>query len=109
MADNARGIHVSPGIYGRDVDLTYAVKSLGITKTGLVGESLRGPAFQALDIANWRDYVETFGGTSTEKFKEVSILNTKHHILLNHIYQSLKILNSSEYWALADTMQVQHG
>ena len=29
MADNARGIHVSPGIYGREVDLTYAVKSLG--------------------------------------------------------------------------------
>ncbi len=32
-----RGIHVSPGIYGREIDMTYAVKSLGITKLGLVG------------------------------------------------------------------------
>lgn len=69
MADNARGIHVSPGIYGREIDMTYAVKSLGITKLGLVGESLRGPAFQAIDTPNWREYKEVFGGTSTEKFK----------------------------------------
>jgi len=69
MADNARGIHVSPGIYTREIDLTYAVKSLGITTLGLVGETLRGPAFQAMDISNWREYQEMFGGTSTEKFK----------------------------------------
>ncbi len=69
MADNARGIHVSPGIYTREIDLTYAVKSLGITTLGLVGETQRGPAFQAMDISNWREFQEMFGGTSTEKFK----------------------------------------
>nr|DAN25868.1 MAG TPA: tail sheath protein [Bacteriophage sp.] len=69
MANNARGVHVSPGIYGRDIDLTYAVKSLGITTTGLVGETLRGPAFQVMDVHNWREYQDTFGGTSTKKFK----------------------------------------
>lgn len=69
MADNARGIHVSPGIYSREIDLTYAVKSLGITTLGVVGETLRGPAFQTTHIADWREYTATFGGTSTEKFK----------------------------------------
>ncbi len=69
MADNARGIHVSPGIYSREVDLTYAVRSLGITTLGVVGETLKGPAFQPIDIHNWREFQETFGGTSTEKFK----------------------------------------
>lgn len=69
MADNARGIHVSPGIYSREIDLTYAVRSLGITSLGLVGETLRGPAFQTMDVSNWREYQEIFGGTSTEKFK----------------------------------------
>ena len=69
MADNARGIHVSPGIYSREIDLTYAVRSLGITTLGLVGETQRGPAFQAMDISNWREFQEMFGGTSTEKFK----------------------------------------
>lgn len=69
MADNARGIHVSPGIYTREIDMTYAVRSLGITTLGLAGETQRGPAFQPMDISNWREFQEMFGGTSTEKFK----------------------------------------
>ena len=69
MADNARGIHVSPGIYSREISIEYAVRSLGITTLGLVGETQRGPAFQAMDISNWREFTEMFGGTSTEKFK----------------------------------------
>ena len=69
MADNARGIHVSAGIYSREIDLTYAAKSLGITTLGLVGETTKGPAFQAMDISNWREFQDVFGGTSTEKYK----------------------------------------
>ena len=64
-----RGIHVSPGIYTKETELSYAVKSLGITTLGLAGETLRGPAFQSMHIENWREYVDTFGGTSPEKFK----------------------------------------
>lgn len=66
---SARGIHVSPGVYSKEVDINYAVKSLGITTLGVVGETLKGPAFQPMAIENWRDFTSTFGGTSTEKFK----------------------------------------
>lgn len=69
MADNARGIHVSPGIYSKETDITHAVKSLGITTLGLAGETLRGPAFQPMLVENWRDFQSIFGGTSTEKFR----------------------------------------
>ena len=69
MADNARGIHVSPGVYSREIDITYAARSLGITTLGLAGETQRGPAFEPISIENWRDFQNTFGGTSTEKFK----------------------------------------
>ena len=69
MADNARGIHVSPGIYTREIDINYAVRSLGITTLGVAGETIKGPAFQPMDIANWREFQDVFGGTSTEKFK----------------------------------------
>ena len=69
MADNARGIHVSPGIYTREVDVNYAVRSLGITTLGVVGETVKGPAFQPMDISNWREFQDMFGGTSTEKFR----------------------------------------
>ena len=49
--------------------MTYAVRSLGITTLGVVGETLKGPAFQPIDISNWREFQDIFGGTSTEKYK----------------------------------------
>lgn len=67
-SSSARGIHVSPGIYSKETDITYAVKSLGITTLGVVGETLKGPAFQPMFIENWREFQSMFGGTSAEKF-----------------------------------------
>lgn len=66
---SARMTHVSPGVYTREVDLTYASKSLGITTLGVAGETLKGPAFQPIKIENWRDFIRYFGGTSIEKFR----------------------------------------
>lgn len=68
LISDARGSHVSPGVYTDERDVTYSVKSLGITSLGLVGETLYGPAFQNVEIENWGEYVDYFGGTSTEKF-----------------------------------------
>lgn len=68
MIGNARGSHTSPGIYTKEIDLTYASKSLGITTLGVAGETLKGPAFEPIKIENWREFVDYFGGTSTEKF-----------------------------------------
>lgn len=69
MISDARGGHVSPGIYTEEKDVTYSVKSLGITSLGLAGETLYGPAFEPISVENWSDYVDYFGGCSTEKFK----------------------------------------
>ena len=66
--NNARQTHVSPGIYTKEVDLTYAAKSLGITTLGVVGETVKGPAFQPILVDSWRTFQNYFGGTSTEKF-----------------------------------------
>ena len=68
MIGNARGSHSSPGIYTKEVDLSYAAKSLGITTLGVVGETLKGPAFEPIKIENWNEFVNYFGGTSAEKF-----------------------------------------
>lgn len=68
-ADNARKTHVSPGIYTREVDINIAVKSLGITTLGLVGETVKGTAFQPTLIEDWGKFQEVFGGTNPEKFK----------------------------------------
>lgn len=69
MISNARGKHSSPGVYIEEIDKTYATKSLGITTLGLVGETLKGPAFEPIRISDWNEFQDYFGGTSTEKFK----------------------------------------
>ena len=68
MADNARGIHVSPGIYTREIDINYAVRSLGITTLGVVG-----------GVNSRRFSVELVLRSS----REVSILNTSCLTLLS--------------------------
>ena len=70
MISDARRGHVSPGIYTEEKDVLYSVKSLGITSLGLVGETLYGPAFQNVEISNWGEFVDYFGGTSPEKFRK---------------------------------------
>lgn len=70
MISNARGKHSSPGVYIDEIEKPYASKSLGITSLGVVGETLKGPAFEPVHIDNWTEFQEYFGGTSTEKFKE---------------------------------------
>lgn len=63
-----RGANSSPGIYTQITDLQYAANSLGITTLGLVGETLKGPAFEPIAISDWAEFQDYFGGTSTELF-----------------------------------------
>ena len=69
IINNARGSHSSPGVYTKEVDVIYSVKSLGITSLGLAGETLKGPAFEPIKIEKWSEFVDYFGSTSSEKFK----------------------------------------
>ena len=93
MISDARGSHVSPGIYTEERDVTYSVKSLGITSLGLVGETLYGPAFQNVEIENWGDFVDYFGGTSPEKFKGTGLPKYELPYIAKSYLQESKRLN----------------
>lgn len=67
--NGSKRVHSAPGVYFNETEITYAPKSMGITTLGVAGETLRGPAFQPIAIENWRQFLNYFGGTSTEKFK----------------------------------------
>jgi hypothetical protein len=42
---------------------------MGITTAALVGETIKGPAFQPIKVSKWGEYVDYFGGRNTKKFK----------------------------------------
>lgn len=66
MANNK--IYVSPGVYTKETDLSYATQSIGVTTLGVVGETLKGPAFEPTLIRNANEFRTRFGLQSPEKF-----------------------------------------
>jgi len=64
---NSNRVFVSPGVYTSEKDLTFVAQSVGVTTLGLVGETLKGPAFEPILIGNFDEYKTYFGPTSPEK------------------------------------------
>jgi len=72
MATNSK-VFVSPGVYTSEVDLSFVAQSVGVTTLGIVGETLKGPAFEPIFITNFDEFSSYFGGTSPEKFINTQI------------------------------------
>ena len=66
-------VFVSPGVYTSEVDLSFVSQSVGVTTLGIVGETLKGPAFEPIFITNYDEFTTYFGGTSPEKFVNTQI------------------------------------
>ena len=105
MISDARGGHVSPGVYTEVRDITYSTKSLGITTLGVAGETLKGPAFQPISIASWDDFTDYFGGTSPIKFKGTNYPKyelpyvAKAYLAESKQLEVVRVLGLSGYWA----------
>ena len=72
MATNSK-VFVSPGVYTSEVDLSFVSQSVGVTTLGIVGETLKGPAFEPIFITNYDEFTSYFGGTLPEKFVNTQI------------------------------------
>ncbi len=66
-------VFVSPGVYTSEVDLSFVSQSVGVTTLGIVGETIKGPAFEPIFITNFDEFSTYFGGTSAEKFVNTQI------------------------------------
>jgi hypothetical protein len=64
---NSNRVFVSPGIYTSEKDLTFVAQSVGVSTLGLVGETLKGPAFEPILITNFDEFKSFFGPTSPLK------------------------------------------
>lgn len=66
-------VFVSPGVYTSERDLSFVAQSVGVTTLGIVGETLKGPAFEPIFISDFDQFQTVFGGTTPEKFVETQI------------------------------------
>ncbi len=61
-------VFTSPGVKFKERDLTFVTRNVGITTLGLVGETLKGPAFEPVFIQDKTQFSTRFGVQSTERF-----------------------------------------
>jgi hypothetical protein len=66
-------VYVSPGVYTSETDLSFVAQSVGVTTLGLVGETIKGPAFEPIFITNYDEFQAYFGGTEPTKFINTQI------------------------------------
>jgi hypothetical protein len=66
MAQSNR-VFVSPGVYTSEKDLSFVAQSVGVTTLGLVGETLRGPAFEPILVRDYDEFKLFFGGSTPVK------------------------------------------
>ena len=86
---SANKVFVSPGVYTSERDLSFVSQSVGVTTLGLVGETLKGPAFEPIFVTSYDEFTTYFGGTTAEKFVNTQI--PKHeaaYIAKSYLQQS---------------------
>jgi len=63
----ASKIFVSPGVFTSEKDLTFVAQQVGVTTLGLVGETVKGPAFEPIFISKYDEFTAIFGGLNPKK------------------------------------------
>jgi len=72
MASSNR-VFVSPGVYTSERDLSFVTRNVGVTTLGLVGETVKGPAFQPIFVSNYDEFKSFFGGLNPAKIKDTGV------------------------------------
>jgi hypothetical protein len=110
-------VFVSPGVYTSETDLSFVAQSVGVTTLGLVGETIKGPAFEPVFITNYDEFQAYFGGTEPVKFINTQIPKYEaSYIAKSYLQQSnqlfvTRILGLSGYdagpsWSIRVTANV---
>jgi hypothetical protein len=67
---NTNRVFVSPGVYTSEKDLSFVTRQVGVTTLGLVGETVKGPAFQPIFVSNYDEFQAFFGGTNATRIPD---------------------------------------
>ena len=66
----AEFVFTSPGVKFKERDLSFVTRNVGITTLGVVGETVKGPAFEAVPIQDKTEFSERFGAQSVKRLSD---------------------------------------
>ena len=97
-------IFVSPGVFTREQDFTIFASRIGITRLGLVGKTLKGPAFEPIKIKNTDDYLLRFGSTDPDfplPYVANSFLSQSNELTVTRVLGNNGFTNSGAWLIVA--------
>ena len=98
-------IFVSPGVYTAEQDFTVFASRIGITRLGLVGKTVKGPAFEPIKISSTDEYLLRFGGTDVSlplPYVANSFLGQSNELTVTRILGGSGFVNSPAWLIVAD-------
>ncbi len=100
----ATSIFVSPGVYTKEQDFTFFASRIGITKLGVVGLTLKGPAFEPIKISTTEEFAARFGATDTTlalPYVANSFLKQSSELTVTRVLGQVGFTNSNAWCILA--------
>jgi len=105
-------IFVSPGVFTREQDFTIFASRIGITRLGVVGKTLKGPAFEPIKIRTTDDFLLRFGSTDEDfplPYVANSFLAQSNELTVTRILGSNGFTNSPAWLVIADISTTYSG
>lgn len=97
-------IFVSPGVYTKEQDFSVFASRIGITRLGLVGKTMKGPAFEPIQISSTDQYSLIFGGTDPDlplSYVANSFLGQSNELTVTRLLGSTGFVNSGAWLLVA--------
>ena len=98
-------IFVSPGVYTKEQDFSVFASRIGITRLGLVGKTLKGPAFEAIKVQSTDEFLLRFGSTDPDyplPYVANSFLGQSTELVVSRILGKTGFQNSPAWLIVAD-------
>ena len=105
-------IFVSPGVFTREQDFTIFASRIGITRLGIVGKTLKGPAFEPIKIKTTDDYMLRFGSTDPDfplPYVANSFLSQSNELTVTRVLGNNGFTNSPAWLIVADISDTYSG
>lgn len=84
-------VFTSPGVKFRERNLTYVSRNVGVTTLGLVGETLKGPAFEPIFIEDMGKFRQRLGGLSYEKYSNETLRYQLPYVANSYLSESSQL------------------
>jgi hypothetical protein len=98
-------VFVSPGVYTNEQDFSIFASRIGITRLGLVGKTLKGPAFEPIKITTSEGYNLRFGGTDVKypmPYVASAFLSQSNELVITRVLGKTGFQNSPAWLIIAD-------